>query len=98
MANSEQEHAHIGYGGYTLIWLGLLALTALTVTAAGVNLGNVAVAVTILIATVKSYLVVTIFMHLKIESRLFRVAVYAAIFFIVVSIILLFSDYTFLRE
>ena len=32
------EHSH-GYGIYVLVWLGLLALTGLTVAVAGIHIG-----------------------------------------------------------
>lgn len=88
------EHSH-GYGIYILVWLGLLALTGLTVAVAGINIGGFTVATALIIASVKAYLVLTIFMHLKSESKMFRVFVLVALFFLVISFILLFSDYSF---
>ena len=93
--NSVQvEHSH-GYGIYILVWLGLLALTALTVAVAGLNIGRFTVATAIIIACAKSYLVLTIFMHLRSESKTFRVFVIVALLFLVISFILLFADYSF---
>ena len=40
---SYTEHSH-GYGIYVLVWLGLLALTGLTVAVAGINIGGFTVA------------------------------------------------------
>lgn len=88
------EHSH-GYGIYILVWLGLLALTGLTVAVAGINIGGFTVATALIIASLKAYLVLTIFMHLKSESKTFRVFVLVALFFLVISFILLFSDYSF---
>jgi cytochrome c oxidase subunit 4 len=88
------EHSH-GYGIYVLVWLGLLALTGLTVAVAGINIGSFTVATALIIASVKAYLVLTIFMHLRSESKTFRVFVIVALFFLVISFILLFSDYSF---
>ncbi len=96
MANQDLniEHSH-GYGKYVLVWLGLLALTGLTVAVAGINIGGFTVATALIIASVKAYLVLTIFMHLRSESKTFRVFVLVALFFLVISFILLFSDYSF---
>ena len=96
MANQDLniEHSH-GYGIYVLVWLGLLALTGLTVAVAGINIGGFTVATALIIASAKAYLVLTIFMHLKSESKTFRVFVLVALFFLVISFILLFSDYSF---
>jgi cytochrome c oxidase subunit 4 len=92
---SHVQHMH-GYGIYILVWFGLLILTGVTVAVAGINFGALTVATALIVATVKTYLVLTIFMHLKIEQRVFRVFVSVAIFFFVISIILLFADYSFL--
>jgi cytochrome c oxidase subunit 4 len=88
------EHSH-GYGIYVLVWLGLLTLTGLTVAVAGINIGGFTVATALIIASVKAYLVLTIFMHLRSESKTFRVFVLVALFFLIISLILLFSDYSF---
>ncbi len=88
------EHSH-GYGIYVLVWLGLLALTGLTVAVAGINIGGLTVATALIIASVKAYLVLTIFMHLRSESKVFNVFVFVALFFLAISFILLFSDYSF---
>lgn len=84
------------YGNYILVWLALMALTAVTVAVAGINLGGLTVATALIIASVKAYLVLTIFMHLKSESKIFRVFVAVALIFLLVSFILLFSDYSFI--
>ncbi len=91
---SYTEHSH-GYGIYVLVWLGLLALTGLTVAVAGINIGGLTVATALIIASVKAYLVLAIFMHLRSESKVFNVFVFVALFFLIISFILLFSDYSF---
>ena len=88
----EKHAAH--YGIYILVWFGLLILTALTVTVAGINFGKLTVTAALLIASIKSYLVLTIFMHLRLEQKAFRVFIGIALFFIIISFVLLFADYT----
>jgi cytochrome c oxidase subunit 4 len=88
------EHSH-GYGIYVLVWLGLLALTGLTVAVAGINIGGLTVATALIIASVKAYLVLSIFMHLKSEGKVFTIFVLVALFFLLISLVLLFSDYSF---
>jgi len=88
------EHSH-GYGMYVFVWLGLLALTGLTVAISGINIGGFTIATALIIASVKAYLVLTIFMHLRSESKIFSVFVLVALFFLIISFILLFSDYSF---
>lgn len=97
MANHNDDltnHISHSYGRYILVWMGLLTLTAITVAVAGVNLGDVTIAMAIVIASIKSYLVITEFMHLNTESRTFKIFIGVALFFIVITITLLFSDYS----
>ena len=94
--NTHTEHKPHGYGTYILVWLSLLALTAVTVKLAGINFGGLTVTTALLVASIKSYLVLKIFMHLGAEQKAFKVFVLVALFFIIVSFILLFSDYSFI--
>jgi cytochrome c oxidase subunit 4 len=55
---------------YLYVWLALLALTAITVTTASLDLGRVAIVVVLAIAAGKSTLVLLYFMHLSSEKRL----------------------------
>jgi cytochrome c oxidase subunit 4 len=73
-------------------------MTGLTVAVAGINLANLTVITAVTIATVKSYLVLDVFMHLKHENKVFWLFVAVAMFFLGVSLILLFADYTFLTR
>jgi len=91
-----REHSH-GYGHYIIIWFALLVLTGLTVAVAGINFGNLTIITALSVAGLKSFLVMKVFMHLEVEKRMFTVFVYTSIFFLAVSLILLFSDYSFLQ-
>jgi cytochrome c oxidase subunit 4 len=95
--NIEHQHdKHVtNYGIYILVWFALLVLTGLTVTVAGINLGKLTVTTALVIASIKSYLVLTIFMHLRLEQKAFRVFLGVALLFIIISFVLLFSDYSF---
>ncbi len=55
---------------YIGIWLGLVALTALTVTTASLNVGRIGIVIVLAIAAAKSTLVLLWFMHLSTEKRL----------------------------
>jgi cytochrome c oxidase subunit IV len=89
------EHNH-GYGVYILVWMALMVLTGVTVAVAGINFGGLTIATALVIASIKTYLVLTIFMHLRSESKTFRVFVGVALLFLIISFILLFSDYSFI--
>jgi len=94
--HKDETHQHMhGYGIFILVWLGLLTLTGLTVAVAGINFGALTIATALTIAAIKSYLVLSIFMHLRIEQKVFRIFLVVALFFFIISIILLFSDYSF---
>jgi cytochrome c oxidase subunit IV len=84
------------YGRYILVWLALLTFTAITVAVAGINFGSLTVITALVIASIKSYFVLTVFMHLKFEQRAFKIFLFVALFFLFVSFALLFSDYSFM--
>ena len=92
--DSSHEHSH-SYAIYILVWLALMALTAITVAVAGMNIGRFTVATAMIIAAFKAYLVLTIFMHLRSETKTFVVFVIVALLFLGISFVLLFSDYSF---
>lgn len=94
--NKDRHEKHIiGYGTYVLVWLGLLALTSLTVTVAGIKLGNYTLLVALAIAAVKSALVITIFMHIKFEERIFKFFLLVSAMTLIVIFALTFFDYSF---
>jgi cytochrome c oxidase subunit IV len=94
--HSHAEKVHIvSYGQYFLIWLGLLALTIITVALGGIDLGDWVVITALTIASIKTMLVLNIFMHLKFEERTFRIFVLVAGITMAIFIILIFSDYAF---
>ncbi len=75
-----------------MIWLGLLVLTGLTVAVAGIQLQYLAVIVALSIATLKSILVITYFMHLKYEGRLFKHIVIFILSVLAITLILTYAD------
>jgi cytochrome c oxidase subunit IV len=87
-----EAHQHVGYGVFVLVWLALLTLTAITVSAAGVELGDWNVYIALAIASVKVLLVLAIFMHMKYESRLFRLFLAGAILILGIILSLTYVD------
>ncbi len=79
-------------GTYVKVWLALIALTGLTVTAAGLHLGSLSVLAAILIASVKSSLVLSFFMNLRSEERVFKVMLGVAMATMAVIMLLTFVD------
>jgi cytochrome c oxidase subunit 4 len=96
LQNHEEHTQHVvSYGQYILVWLGLLALTCLTVALAGIDLGRWVILTALVIASVKSLLVMNTFMHLKFEERIFRFFVLVALATFIIFISLTFFDYAF---
>lgn len=94
----EQQHeAPITYGIYVLVWLALMALTAITAVVAGINLAAFTLVIALLIAAVKSSLVVNVFMHVKYGDRIFKVFLIIAGSTLFVIFFLTFSDVYFRR-
>jgi cytochrome c oxidase subunit IV len=85
----------VPYTSYLLIWFGLLVLTSLTVSLAGISLGNWVIITSLAIASTKALLVLNVFMHLKFEDRLFRWFALVALLTLVIFIGLTFFDYAF---
>lgn len=86
-----QEHIPVKAGTYLLVWLSLVALTGITIAVAGISLGRLSVLGAILIASVKSTLVLLFFMHLRYEKRIL-----ATIFLITLVVLAIFISFTFL--
>ncbi len=78
---------------YVLIFLALMAGTALTVWAAFQDLGALNNVVMLTIAVVKATLVVMYFMHVRYSSRLATMTVLTGIFFLLVLFTLTLADY-----
>lgn len=79
---------------YFAIWIALLAGTALTVYASGLDLGPFNAAVALTIASVKATLVALFFMHIKGASeKLTKLVVISALFFLLLLLGLTMTDY-----
>jgi len=90
-----QLHEPVGYGAYFVTWFALVFLTAITVTAAGLHLGDASVVVALLIAAIKASIVLWLFMHLKYEDATLRRLVLIMIVALAISIGLTFTDVAF---
>ncbi len=80
---------------YVFVWLSLVALTAATVAVAKLHLTNYAVLVAIFIASAKSGLVLTFFMHLRDEPLILKVMLFVSLFALTLIVLLTFSDVWF---
>ncbi|MYH18328.1 MAG: oxidase [Gemmatimonadetes bacterium] len=98
------HHAEGGHGdhhgphiatsaNYLTIFTALLVLTALTVWAATLEMGFLNTPVAMFIASVKAILVILYFMHLKFSPGQTKLAAAAAIFWLLILLIITFFDY-----
>lgn len=89
----ERDHnPPLSYGSFVMIWLGLIILTGLTITATAMNLGNFSLVAAVLIASAKASLVVFIFMNLKDEPLIFRLMLGVALVTLASIMVLTFFD------
>ncbi|MDP1621460.1 MAG: cytochrome C oxidase subunit IV family protein [Bacteroidales bacterium] len=90
------ETVHITpYRSHAWVLITLLTFTVITVTVTWIDLSALTVFIALLIASVKSFIVLTYFMHLKYESTLFRVFVFIVLFIYVLVILFTLADYAY---
>jgi len=77
---------------YRNVFLALIALTAITVAVAFLNLGMMNNVVALGIATVKATLVLLYFMHVRHSSTLTKVAIAGGIVFFAILVVFTLSD------
>jgi cytochrome c oxidase subunit 4 len=78
---------------YYTIFASLMVLTLVTVWISGFDLGPLNTVVALAIAGVKATLVVLFFMHVKYGTRLTKLAIIAAIYWLGILLTLTLSDY-----
>jgi cytochrome c oxidase subunit 4 len=92
MTSNTAEHHVVSYRKLTYVWLTLLVLTALTVGVTRLDLGGYKVLAALAIASLKSGLVITFFMHMKYEGRLLRWLLFLALVTLAIFIGFTFFD------
>ncbi|GBD91910.1 hypothetical protein BMS3Abin04_02642 [bacterium BMS3Abin04] len=91
MIDEHTKNNHIiDYGTYIFVWLGLIALTSLTVTISGMRFGNYTLFLALLIAAIQATYVAANFMHIKTSEPIFKVFVGVVVFTLIVIFILTF--------
>lgn len=95
MENENKKHHITPYSTYVIVWIALLAFTSITVSVAGISLGNYTLVVALFIAAIKSALVINIFMHIKFEEKIFKVFLLLSGMTLLVIFVLTFTDFSF---
>ena len=96
--SSEGSHLHLHPDTYFKVFVALMLMLVVTVAAAYIpfgrwGVGPLGVVVTFAIATIKAYLVVMYFMHVKHGTRLTKIFVIAGVIWLAILIALTLSDY-----
>jgi cytochrome c oxidase subunit 4 len=92
---SEEKHHIVPYRMYAIILLVLLVLTFLSIGITHIELGTYTVAGALLFAIVKSYLVLTYFMHLKYDKPYIRIMVLFVFAIFIVVLVITMLDYLY---
>ena len=93
--DSNHHTNELTYSKLLVVLLALFALTGITVYASGIDFGALNIWVALIIASIKSTLVLLFFMHLRYESRLLKLTFAITIFSLAIVIALIFWDVAF---
>jgi cytochrome c oxidase subunit 4 len=88
-----RHEAHSGPGRYWLVWGALLVLTVVTVLTGRMHIPNFALALALLIATVKGTLVLLFFMHLVDHKGANRLVMAVSFLFVLMMLIMPMADF-----
>jgi cytochrome c oxidase subunit 4 len=100
--HSEQGHSHddhaqhgMSNAGYIRIAIILAAMTALEVSTYYVDFGSLFLPVLLILMVVKFFIVVSYFMHLKFDNKLFSFCFYAGLFLAVMVYVIALATFKF---
>ena len=94
--SDNQEKSHIiPYKTFLLVLAALLVFTFISIGVTSYDLGPLTVLIALLLATTKTVLVLTYFMHLKYDVKMFAILVTAVLLLISVVIFITFLDYLY---
>jgi cytochrome c oxidase subunit 4 len=92
---SKEKHHIVPYRVYIIILLALLALTFASIGITSIELGEFTVAGALLFAVIKSFLVLTYFMHLKYDKPYIKIMVAFVFAVFIVTIVITMLDYLY---
>jgi cytochrome c oxidase subunit 4 len=92
---SDKKHHIVPFRVYLFVLIGLLILTFSSIGITSIELGAYTVAAALLFAVVKTFLVLTYFMHLKYDKPYIRIMVGFVFAIFVVVIVITFLDYLY---
>jgi cytochrome c oxidase subunit IV len=92
---SNEKHHIVPYSLYVIILVVLLVLTFASIAVTNIELRGLTVAAALLFAVVKTFLVLTYFMHLKYDKPYIGIMVGLVFLLFLVVIIITFLDYLY---
>ncbi len=92
---SNEKHHIVPYYVYVIILVALLVLTFASIAITSIELRGLTVAAALLFAVVKTFLVLTYFMHLKYDKPYIGIMVGLVFLLFLVVIIITFLDYLY---
>jgi cytochrome c oxidase subunit IV len=92
--SAEKNHV-VPYKVYVYVLLGLITLTFLSIAITTIELGSLAVAGALVFAIVKTFLVLSWFMHLKYDKLYIIVWVIFVFAVLIVTVVVTFLDYLY---
>ena len=95
MGNNEEKQHIVPYRTFLLILAALLAFTFISIGVTSYNIGPFTVLAALVLATLKTILVLSYFMHLKFDVRMFAILVVAVLLLIGVVMFITFLDYLY---
>jgi cytochrome c oxidase subunit 4 len=90
MKSDVELEKEFSYRTCLLVWVALIMLLGMTVSATAMHLGRLSIYTSLFIALLKSGLVLSYFMHLRYEQGLFKV-----MFLVAVATLAVFIGFTF---
>ncbi len=92
---SNEKHHIVPYRLYIIVLIALLVFTFSSIEITSIELGKYTVAGALLFAVLKSYLVLTYFMHLKYDKPYIKIMVAFVFAVFIVTIVITFLDYLY---
>ncbi|MBR8538043.1 cytochrome C oxidase subunit IV family protein [Carboxylicivirga sediminis] len=93
--NKHSDNHIVPYRLYIQVLAGLIVMTILSVAITKINLDTLTVFAAILLASIKSALVLTFFMHLKFDNKLLQILVISVFLLVALVLFITFLDYNF---
>ncbi|NOU60450.1 cytochrome C oxidase subunit IV family protein [Marinifilum caeruleilacunae] len=92
----KDQHTHIvKYKTYVYVLIALLFMTFVSVIVTEIDLGPYTVTMALLLASIKSLLVLLIFMHLKFDKKFYGIMVASVFLLLACVIVITFMDYLY---